>query len=228
MIVPLVLSALAPQIIPTHEATTPTARLGEAWWATRHAEKAELSKTRHRLCFLGDSITQRWETTSPSTWSAWGAANFGFNGDRTQHALWRLLNGELILARPDLVVLLIGTNNLGHGVASPTKAADGIRKLVQTLQKGRPGVRVLLLTLIPRGKLASDAIRRESDALSLSIKKMANGTSVYAFDIAPIFLNANGSLRSDRLMPDFVHPNEAGYAAMRLSLKSKVAQLLAF
>lgn len=216
------------QIIPTHEATTPTARVGEAWWAARHAEKVELSKSRTRLCFLGDSITQRWETVGPASWNTWQAANFGFNGDRTQHALWRILNKELVPARPDVVVLLIGTNNLGHGADSPTKAADGIRLLVQTLQKGRSGVRVLLLTLIPRGKLDSDAIRRQSDALSLSIKKMANGTSIYAYDIAPIFLNADRSLRADRLMPDLVHPNESGYKALGNSIRSKVAQLLAF
>lgn len=222
--IPAVVACLLGQ---TNDATIPTSRLAETWWAARHSECVDLSMIRHRLAFLGDSITQRWETVGASTWPAWNAVNFGFNGDRTQHVLWRITNGELIRSRPDLVVILVGTNNLGHGTVSPANAAEGIRAIVQTIRQRTPATKCLLLTLIPRGKSASDAIRKESDALSKSIKSMANGYSVFAFDIAPIFLNANGSLRADRLMPDFVHPNPDGYAALALSLNSKVAQLLA-
>ncbi len=42
-----------------------------------------------------------------------GAVNLGLAGDRTQHLLWRLHNGELGALRPKVIVLMIGTNNIG-------------------------------------------------------------------------------------------------------------------
>lgn len=42
-----------------------------------------------------------------------GVANYGIAGDQTQHVLWRIQNGEVSGLNPRLVVLKIGTNNLG-------------------------------------------------------------------------------------------------------------------
>ncbi len=51
------------------------------------------------LLFLGDSITQGWEGAGKATWDEYyagrNALNLGYCGDRTQHLIWRLLNGEL-------------------------------------------------------------------------------------------------------------------------------------
>lgn len=46
-------------------------------------------------------------------YAALGVANYGIAGDQTQHVLWRILNGEVTGLNPRLVVLKIGTNNLG-------------------------------------------------------------------------------------------------------------------
>ncbi|RYF33835.1 MAG: hypothetical protein EOO38_29915, partial [Cytophagaceae bacterium] len=51
--------------------------------------------------FLGDSITAGWSRTGEvkDIWQqhfgAYNPANFGIGGDRTQHVLWRIQNGEL-------------------------------------------------------------------------------------------------------------------------------------
>src|SRR4029077_7959156 len=68
------------------------------------------------LLFLGDSITQGWRGAQ-KTWDRFyvprKAANFGIGGDRTQHVLWRIQNGELKGIEPKVAVLMIGTNNAG-------------------------------------------------------------------------------------------------------------------
>lgn len=42
-----------------------------------------------------------------------GVANYGISADQTQHVLWRIMNGEIAGLNPRLIVLKIGTNNLG-------------------------------------------------------------------------------------------------------------------
>ncbi len=69
------------------------------------------------LIFLGDSITNGWSRQTELWEKSFGKykpANFGIGGDRTQHVLWRIENGELEGIHPKAVVLMIGTNNSGR------------------------------------------------------------------------------------------------------------------
>jgi lysophospholipase L1-like esterase len=67
------------------------------------------------LLFLGDSITDGWAKGGKAIWDTryapLKAANFGIGGDKTEHVLWRLKNGNLTGIQPKVVVLMIGTNN---------------------------------------------------------------------------------------------------------------------
>ena len=50
------------------------------------------------LLFLGDSITAGWagqKTIWSNAFGIYKPANFGIGGDRTQHVLWRITNGEV-------------------------------------------------------------------------------------------------------------------------------------
>ena len=83
-------------------ATTPAHRMKsdeKNWWQERHESKAiEAKKNKWDIIFLGDSITHSWETAGKKTWNKYyqkrRALNLGFSGDRTEHVLWRLVNGE--------------------------------------------------------------------------------------------------------------------------------------
>ena len=67
------------------------------------------------LLLIGDSITQGWEGAGKDAWAKHytprKAVNLGIGGDRTQHVLWRLQNGNIANIKPKLAVLMIGTNN---------------------------------------------------------------------------------------------------------------------
>src|SRR5439155_19431746 len=65
-----------------------------------------------QLVFLGDSITAGWGRQTEIWNTAFGKyqpANFGIGGDRTQHVLWRLENGELDGLQPTAAVVLVAT-----------------------------------------------------------------------------------------------------------------------
>lgn len=57
-----------------------------------------------QVVFLGDSITAGWGGAGKEVWTkafaTYEPANFGIGGDRTQHVLWRISNGELDGLKP--------------------------------------------------------------------------------------------------------------------------------
>ena len=84
----------------------------------RHAKFLEQAKKGVcDLLFLGDSITDHWPRWSKESWAQFAKykpLNFGIGGQHTEHILWRIRNGELEGIHPKVVVLLLGTNNIGH------------------------------------------------------------------------------------------------------------------
>jgi lysophospholipase L1-like esterase len=170
----------------------------------------------YRVLFLGDSITERWELPRWGAKAVWdanmaprGVLNAGVSGDRTEHLRWRLDHGNLDGPTPRGVVLLIGTNDLGHG-RPPTVAAEGIRATLVQLRQKLPNTRILLLGLWPRGAGPGDRLRRETIEVNRLIATCGdNGTVVYA-DIGGALLEPNGTLRQN-VSPDLLHFTGAGY-----------------
>src|SRR5437773_7544336 len=119
----------------------------------RHDEFLKVAKAGGvDLLFVGDSITDGWRSTGKSVWdkafAPLKAANFGISGDRTEHVIWRLRNGELEGIQPKLMVLMIGTNN-GDAAAD---VAQGIKTIIADLHDRHPRCKVLLLGIFPRSE----------------------------------------------------------------------------
>lgn len=207
--------------------TTPANRLNEGWWKDRHEACMKIESC--NVAFLGDSITQGWEGEGRIHWdrtfAPLGAANFGFSGDRTEHVLWRLANGELIKAKPKLVVIMIGTNNLGHGSSNPAQTSLGVREIVKVLRRDLPKTKVLLLAIFPRGRTAEDGMRRGVADATAGFQSVADGKWVHFLDIGKTYIRADGTLR-DTLMPDLLHLNRDGYGLWAKAIEPKVKELL--
>lgn len=167
-----------------------------------------------QLVFLGDSITEGWETAGKEVWDRFyakrKAANFGVSGDRTEHVLWRLEHGNFDGLDPKLIVLLIGTNNAGHRQDKPDETAAGIRAIVERLEAKCPHAQILLLAILPRGQAIDDPCRKLNDQTNPMISGLADGRRVVLVDLGHKFVNAEGLPRQD-LMPDYLHLSPAGY-----------------
>jgi lysophospholipase L1-like esterase len=161
------------------------------------------------LLFLGDSITQMWNDNE--VWKRFygprNAANFGIGGDRTQHVLWRIQNGELDGIEPKVVVLTIGTNNASSGTAD--EIAQGITAIVEELRHRLPRARILLLGVFPRGQ-KPDATRERLQAVNARIARLDDGSHVKFLDIGKAFLNEDGTI-ARATMPDYLHLSPRGY-----------------
>jgi lysophospholipase L1-like esterase len=163
------------------------------------------------LLFLGDSITQGWGGGGKQTWNRFytprNAANFGIGGDRTEHVLWRIQNDELKGIEPKVVVLMIGTNNLGAN--SPDEIAQGVTAIVHELRERVPKSRILLLGVFPRGQKPGST-RERLKSVNLQIAKLDDGSNVRYLDIGRAFLEEDGTI-SKEIMPDYLHLSPRGY-----------------
>jgi lysophospholipase L1-like esterase len=194
----------------------------------RHEEFLKVAKAGGvDLLFVGDSITDGWRGGGASIWAKYfaplKAANFGISGDRTEHVIWRMRNGELEGISPKLVVLMIGTNN---GDPAPDVAL-GIRTIISDIHERHPRCKVLLLGIFPRSE-KPDGGRMKNDEVNKLIAKFAGALElgkVAYLDIGAKFLAADGTLPKD-IMPDFLHPNEKGYQIWADAIIDKVKQML--
>jgi lysophospholipase L1-like esterase len=162
------------------------------------------------LLFLGDSITQGWNGAK-KTWDRFygprNAANFGIGGDRTEHVLWRIQNGELNGIEPKVVVLMIGTNNSGG--STPDEIAQGVTAIVHELTTRLPKAKVLLLGVFPRSQNPAP-VRERLKSVNDKIARLDDGSNVRYLDIGKAFLNEDGTI-SGKIMPDYLHLSQRGY-----------------
>ncbi len=180
-----------------------------------------------QLVFLGDSITAGWGGKKDIWDKAFGAytpANFGIGGDRTQHVLWRIQNGELDGIKPKAAVLMIGTNNSGSDSAEGI--AKGVTRIVETIREKQPQAKILLLAVFPRGEKASPNPGRDKlKEVNATIAKLDDGKNIFFLDIGDKFLQPDGSLTKE-IMPDFLHLSAAGYQIWADAIGPKLAELM--
>jgi beta-glucosidase len=216
---------------PAHSAVKPVPRAFETNWTAR----AKLLDQRLKqtpdteLLFIGDSITQGWESIGASNvWKKYygprHAVNLGIGGDRTQHVLWRLEKAPLDDVKPKAAVLMIGTNNSNGEDNTPGQIVDGIAAIVAKLRERLPNTKILLLAIFPRGE-NFNAQRGKITQINQVLIKLADGKNVHFLDIGHRFLNSDGILAGE-IMPDYLHLSKQGYEIWADAIEPKLAELL--
>jgi len=180
--------------------------------ANTNARAQKLADSIH-LIFDGDSITDAWQGRGKKIWTdryaKFGAFDFAISGDRTQHLLWRLSQGQVDHLHPRLVAVMIGTNNLGNRESVEDTIA-GVKAVVADYRKRCPDAVILLQAIFPRGKEPGDPLRAKIKEVNGQIAKLADGGKVVYVDFGDRFLQPDGTI-SPEIMPDFLHPSEKGY-----------------
>jgi lysophospholipase L1-like esterase len=190
----------------------------------RHEGFIEIAKKGNiDVLLMGDSITDGWRSPKSGKpvydkyFEPLKTANFGIGGDRTQGVLWRLENGEMEGYTPKLMMLMIGTNNIGaikkDGTTTgntPEEIAEGIKAIVDKFRGKFPQAKVLLLGVFPRNVDPESAQRKAVNNINKIISKYHDRKYVKYMDIGNKFLDKDGKLPKD-VMPDALHPNQKGY-----------------
>ncbi|WP_246117798.1 sulfatase/phosphatase domain-containing protein [Adhaeretor mobilis] len=182
-----------------------------------------------RLAFIGDSITHSWENGGKSIWEETfaprNAVNLGISGDRTEHIIWRLQHGGgFSEIKPEVAVLMIGTNNTGHMMQDPAEVAAGIERILEIIADQSPETKVVLHGIFPRGRTELDEQRLNNQAINQRIRRFADGKQVHWLDIGKVFLEPDNSLSAE-IMPDALHLSKQGYQRWAEALEPKLQEL---
>ena len=219
-----------PPALPAATTASPINNGTSAYWTMREQQNEQrLEAGPAEVLFLGDSITDFLaDGAGQSVWDTWfaplGAEDFAIGGLTTSQVLWQVQAGEVALAAPRVVVLMIGTNNLGGG-QSPQDTAAGIAKIVAEMQTQLPKTQILLLGLLPRGQSPDDPLRAKVAQVNTLIAGL-EGKGVTFLDVGADFLQSDGTL-SPRVMPDFLHPSLLGYQIYTAAIWETLTSLLA-
>ncbi len=138
--------------------------------------------------------------------------------------LWRIENGALVGIAPKVIVVMIGTNNLGLHNDTPESVTKGVEAILQTLHRRQPQARVLLLGLFPRDQQPDTKHRRNIADINARLTKLADGRAVRFLDLGGKFLSPDGTLAKE-IMPDYLHLSEKGYATWAEAMEPVLAEL---
>lgn len=186
------------------------------------------------IAFIGDSITQGWEGEKggKNVWQRYygkrKCLNFGVGGDRTEHVLWRLEQGQVSGIRPKAVVLMIGTNNSnknkdGTEQYSEAEILEGVQAIVKQLRTRLPETQVLVLGIFPRSPTFS-AQRGKLLQINQALARLADGKMIHYLDFGSQLIESDGSI-SKTIMPDSLHLSEAGYEVWARAIEPKLKEM---
>jgi lysophospholipase L1-like esterase len=226
------LAAMTPQdpspAKPAHAAVTPQPR-GDQWILERQATCVRRAKEAKAadVVFVGDSITQGWEEDGVDAWQkhfgGLSTLNLGVSGDRTEHVLWRLQEAPIARLDPKVIVLLIGTNNLGHGTSNAEQTLDGCLAVLQALRAQAPKAQILVCEIFPRGDRIN-AMRGDIAQINQAVRGQLDAR-MKALPIGDRWVQKDGTIRKSD-MPDFLHLSKAAYEQWAQALLPEITAAL--
>ena len=205
-------------------------RNNKTTWAERHTNITNIVMKKRKediqILFIGDSITEKWETIGRDVWDQYyvhrHALNLGFSGDRIQNVLWRLQNGEIEKNfQPKAIILMIGTNNIK--INNALEITKGIISTTRYLHEQMPCTKIILLGIFPRGLPDSEERRK-----TIKVNEILSGLVPFIrepdqwidyHDIGSVLVEHDCFISKD-IMKDGLHPTKKGYQLWAEAMES--------
>jgi lysophospholipase L1-like esterase len=117
---------------------------------------------------------------------------------------------------------MIGVNNIFTGTGNDEEIVRGVEEIIKQLQARRPGVKILLQSVLPLGNEAQSARAARINGLLAA----QQSSSVKFLDLTAVFKGADGKVNPVLYRSDLVHLEAPGYAAWHEALKPVLDELL--
>lgn len=171
---------------------------------------------------IGDSLAAAWpsevlERAIPGK----RIFNFGLPGDRIQNTLWRATTIEIAHLRPELALILVGTNNLADG-DEPEAVASALMCLIRKLHSFWSDAEVIVVTVPKRGphRVFRDNLRSRLNRLIVRSLNGEGRTSSIDADAALAISDSNWTA----LAPDRLHLSHEGYLRLTAAVSAHRAR----
>ncbi len=173
------------------------------------------SGIRPRVVFLGDSITENWLLGDPALFGP-EVLNRGIGGQTTPQILLRFYQ-DVVMLRPRAVHIMAGVNDImgNHGPTSDAAIIHNIRAMIDIAKANR--IRVVLAGITPAQTFVARPdvdLRPRIAEVNRQLALLADEERITFVDYSPVLANDDAGLAAS-LGNDGLHPNRAGYAAMR-------------
>lgn len=213
---------------------------GGIWW-NQHENINKLVKEnagKVDIVFLGDSITQSWtgphqrmaqkdgDRAFDKNFGMYKTICMGISGDRTEHLLYRIDNGNLDDITPKVVVLMIGVNNLLSGEDSPEEIAAGISIIINKIQRKLPNAHIIINGTFPTAAHPHDEKRLAIDRIHELTVTLSRDKLVHYIDLRKKLLKPNGTLNYDFYSNDNIHLKGAGYNLWANEIKIMIDDIM--
>jgi beta-glucosidase len=221
------------RIYPKNVADKPVPRIGQQpWmiaedWLLRHERQVRSPRRAHaKIVFLGDSIVEGWAMAPAfrEHFGKYAPLNLGLAGDHTQNVLWRIDNGTLDGVEPDVVVVLVGINNLAGGF-TPQQTVAGVRAVIGAVQAQLPSTTVVLLAILPARRSPTSPLRQKVTEANRMLANLAKPGSVSFHDVGSALLEPDETM-STITSRDALHPTPAGYDRLTAAVAPIVEELM--
>jgi acyl-CoA thioesterase-1 len=190
-----------------------------------NARVAALPQAERRVVYIGDSITEAWGIADPAFFTG-GRIDRGISGQTTAQMLLRF-EADVIALHPAMVHIMAGTNDIA-GNAGPETMQDLQNNMVAMVALAKANhIRVVLASVPPAGRFAwRPALRPvpQIRAFNAWLKRYAQETGATFVDYYPLMATPEGAMQPG-LTIDGVHPNAAGYAAIKPLSTSATARV---
>ena len=188
-------------------------------WINKHNKIIEnnyLNKQNIKSIWIGDSIAEGLVSLNTEVWKRFKkrheVAILGISGDKVENVLWRLDNEEIDNIKPDLAILMIGTNNSNVG-DQPMYILNGIINIIKLINLKLPNTKIIILSILPAYPTNNFNQFTNNYNTNLLIKNhpfLIQNNCVNYLDLWNIYLNSEGAINT-KLMPDQLHLSEEGY-----------------
>ena len=182
-----------------------------------------------KIAFAGDSITASGNWAEAIDFAE--IENFAVSGDSTD-ALLEMIP-KIAEFKPDIVSVLIGTNDFGNTLLNREGADVGARVLaiVNEFKKQLPQAKILLHTILPRGIEDSGVDLRKRVIDANEYLKLNKPSDIEILDLWAHFVAPDGlSLADQFVLPDEpvlkLHLNENGYREWITVLLPKLQRMV--